>query len=125
MMSDLFAKVRAVPLAEVVKAFFPNVALTADGRNLAALCPLHSENTASFKITPEKTGGSVLVLHGAAAANLEISQSEFLRQALRGKRREVLGSNGERRDAIWKLEGFRSVGNCLNTCSHRLAVVSA
>ena len=53
-MSDLFARVRAVPLAEVVTKFFPGIELKRDGHNLAALCPLHLEKTASFKINPQK-----------------------------------------------------------------------
>lgn len=50
----------------------------------------------------------------ASATKLEISQSEFLRQALRDKAREVLRGHGERRGETQKL-GVDDLGKCLSS----------
>src|SRR3989338_4631239 len=70
---DLFEKVRSIPIVKILQVFFPGIVLRRDGRNLAALCPIHPEKTASFKINVEKNvwkcfcsascvGGSVIDL---------------------------------------------------------------
>src|SRR5919108_2942254 len=48
---SLIDKVKAIPLTDVVKEFFPGIELRPDeSHNLSGLCPFHAENTASFKI---------------------------------------------------------------------------
>jgi hypothetical protein len=49
-MSDLFADVKAVPTAQVVRAFFPGVELKRDGNREAGHCLFHEEKTASLKV---------------------------------------------------------------------------
>lgn len=73
MADSIIDEVKKILIADVFCAFFPGVELKRDGRNLVALCPLHSENTPSFKIDREKNrwkcfgsascgGGSVIDL---------------------------------------------------------------
>lgn len=50
-MSDLFTRVKAIPTADVVTAFFSSLDLKRDGSGRQkALCPLHSEDTPSFTV---------------------------------------------------------------------------
>lgn len=50
-MEDIFKLVNQVETVKVVRAFLPKLTITADGNDrFKALCPLHHENTPSFKI---------------------------------------------------------------------------
>jgi len=72
MTSDLFERVRAIPIESVIREYFPNLELKHSARDLIAICPFHDEKTASFKIDTEKNrwhcfgacakGGSVIDL---------------------------------------------------------------
>jgi hypothetical protein len=54
MMPSIIDQAKQIAIRDVLTAFFPGVELKQDGRNLATLCPFHSEKTPSFKIDPEK-----------------------------------------------------------------------
>lgn len=50
-MTDLFARAKAIPTPDVVRAFFPHVELKRDGGGRKkALCPFHAEDTPSFTV---------------------------------------------------------------------------
>src|SRR6266545_2141733 len=54
MISDLFERVRAIPIESVIRQYFPNLELKHSGHDLIAICPFHDEKTPSFKIDIEK-----------------------------------------------------------------------
>ncbi|HEY6368056.1 MAG TPA: CHC2 zinc finger domain-containing protein [Candidatus Binatia bacterium] len=51
---SIIDEVKAIPIRDAFAAFFLGVELKADGRNLTALCPFHSEKTPSFKLDTAK-----------------------------------------------------------------------
>src|SRR6266545_7189991 len=54
MISDLFERVRAIPIESVIREYFANLELKHSGRDLIAICPFHDEKTPSFKVDFEK-----------------------------------------------------------------------
>lgn len=54
-MIDLFARVKAIPTADVVITFFPGAELKRDGsERFKTFCPFHFEKTPSFTVNEEK-----------------------------------------------------------------------
>jgi DNA primase len=53
MSTDLFERVRAIPLESVLRENYPNLTLKPSGHDLETCCPFHDEKTASFKIDRE------------------------------------------------------------------------
>jgi len=53
-MSELFKRVKAIPIESVVREYYPHVDLKPRGRNLISRCPFHNEATASFYLYSEK-----------------------------------------------------------------------
>ena len=53
-MSELFERVREIPIESVIREYFPSLELKHSGRDLLANCPFHSEATASFRVYVEK-----------------------------------------------------------------------
>ena len=50
-MSELFTRVKEIPTADVLGAFFPNLELKRDGSGrYKVLCPFHDEDTPSFTV---------------------------------------------------------------------------
>jgi CHC2 zinc finger len=88
-MSDLFGRVKEIPLASVIRDYFPSVELKRDGGDLVgARCPLHEESTPSFKVYVEQNrwhcfgacnaGGSsidLLIRAGLASTPLEAAKA--------------------------------------------------
>lgn len=53
-MSELFARVKSIPTAEIVRAFLSSLELKQDGSGRhKALCPFHPEDTRSFTVFPD------------------------------------------------------------------------
>jgi hypothetical protein len=84
---DLFERVRAIPLDQVVREYYPTVELKRAGHDLVSHCPIHPENTPSFRIYTKTNrwqcfgacakGGSTidLVLSGDATEPLDAAKA--------------------------------------------------
>jgi CHC2 zinc finger/Protein of unknown function (DUF3631) len=53
-MSDLFERVKQVPIESVVREYFPSLELGHSGQDFVAHCPFHDESTPSFHLYVEK-----------------------------------------------------------------------
>src|SRR4029453_14146388 len=87
-MSELFERVKEIPLEQVLREYFPSVELKRSGRDLvSARCPLHDESTPSFHVYVEQNrwhcfgacnaGGSsidLLIRSGLASEPLEAAR---------------------------------------------------
>ena len=69
MSTDLFARVKEIPLEQVIREYFPSVELKRSGRDLvSARCPLHDESTPSFHVYVEQNRWHCFGACGAGGA---------------------------------------------------------
>jgi ribosomal protein L19 len=91
-MNDLFSRVKEIPIESVVREYYPSLELQRAGHDLVGSCPIHPENTPSFRISPEKNrwhcfgacarGGTVidLLLMGEIASQPKDAANELARK---------------------------------------------
>jgi putative DNA primase/helicase len=73
MSTDLFARVREIPLEQVLREYFPSVELKRSGRDLvSARCPLHDESTPSFRVYVEQNRWHCFGACGAGGSAIDL-----------------------------------------------------
>jgi hypothetical protein len=73
MSTDLFARVKEIPLEQVIREYFPSVELKRSGRDLvSARCPLHDESTPSFHVYVEQNRWHCFGACGAGGSSIDL-----------------------------------------------------
>ena len=62
MNSDVFERVKEIPIESVLREYFPSLDLKRAGQDVIARCPFHDESTASSASTPKRIPGTVLAV---------------------------------------------------------------
>jgi CHC2 zinc finger/Protein of unknown function (DUF3631) len=72
-MSELFERVKEIPLKQVLREYFPSVDLKRSGRDLvSAHCPLHEESTPSFRVYVEQNRWHCFGACGAGGSSIDL-----------------------------------------------------